>query len=310
MESDKLKKRSRQGALISAFGFVIILATFGYASWKLNSLNSEIVEKTEEHQELVKSIGTRKIEKSDLENMNDSLRTESQNLQQLLSSRNNQVEQLSNSVSQLGLQADQFKQQLTVQRQLVTNLNSQIAEKTTSINDLKEKAEAAQSRLESKQKEIAEIERRLAQLKAEKERIELNNKELSSEKEALNSFLEKSYGDKETKITPKATSVKDGQYYDFTIWLEMTDAELRKIQKVTYYYNHPSFKRPKVEVTNMAGGFRTEYKGWGCLENMPITITYRGGKEENIIFRMCEYINNSSIPTKGGERIPVKGKGN
>jgi hypothetical protein len=46
MDNEILKKRSRQGAMISLFGFFIIIMAFAFASWKLNSLNEVIALKS------------------------------------------------------------------------------------------------------------------------------------------------------------------------------------------------------------------------------------------------------------------------
>jgi len=48
METEKLKKKSKQGALISSAGLVIILAVFIFASYQLKELNKTIEQKTRE----------------------------------------------------------------------------------------------------------------------------------------------------------------------------------------------------------------------------------------------------------------------
>jgi hypothetical protein len=48
MDNKTLKRRSRQGSLISALGFFVILIAFVYASVKLSGLNNEINQKTSE----------------------------------------------------------------------------------------------------------------------------------------------------------------------------------------------------------------------------------------------------------------------
>lgn len=42
MDNESLKKRSRQGAMISLIGFLIIILSFVFASWKLKSMNDVI----------------------------------------------------------------------------------------------------------------------------------------------------------------------------------------------------------------------------------------------------------------------------
>src|SRR5210317_1138313 len=45
MEIEKLKKSSRQGAIKSIFGFLIIIAVIVFAGFRLNALNEEISQK-------------------------------------------------------------------------------------------------------------------------------------------------------------------------------------------------------------------------------------------------------------------------
>src|SRR6056297_7844 len=45
LDSKELKKRSRQGAMISIFGFLIVISAMAYASVELTELNQEIEEK-------------------------------------------------------------------------------------------------------------------------------------------------------------------------------------------------------------------------------------------------------------------------
>jgi hypothetical protein len=45
MDNESLKKRSRQGAMISSIGFLIIILSFVFASWKLKNMNDIIVSK-------------------------------------------------------------------------------------------------------------------------------------------------------------------------------------------------------------------------------------------------------------------------
>lgn len=61
LTSQELKKRSRQGALISIFGFLIIVAAMIYASVELSQVNQEITDK----REVVDSLETRINELTD-----------------------------------------------------------------------------------------------------------------------------------------------------------------------------------------------------------------------------------------------------
>lgn len=68
MDYNQLKKRSRQGARISLFGFLIIISVFIFAGLKLNKLNIEIASKSKELTNLVSTIDDQKAEIKKLQN--------------------------------------------------------------------------------------------------------------------------------------------------------------------------------------------------------------------------------------------------
>jgi len=48
IDKDIIKKRSRQAAIISSIGFLIIILAFGFASWQLQKLNAAVAAKNKE----------------------------------------------------------------------------------------------------------------------------------------------------------------------------------------------------------------------------------------------------------------------
>ena len=307
MNNDKLKKKSRQGAIISALGFVIILITFGFASYQLTDLHKKIEQKTEEYDSLNTQVKNRRVLKSELEKQYDSLENQFHGLEEQLTSRNIEIDKLEGNVTSLSGRVAQYRNQLQEQRNLVASLSQDIVDKTDSLKSLKVQEQQAQRKLKAKQDSVLFMERELTSLIEQKNKIEAEKDEIAREKESLDTFLEGAYGEQRTKIHAMASRKPDGKYYIFSIWLDLKPNSLDKISKVTYYYNHDSFRVPKIDVVNSEGGFRTEYRGWGCLQNMPITIHYKRGKEESIVFRMCDYLANSDqeSPVKGG--TPIKG---
>ncbi len=73
MDNENLKKRSRQGAVISAVGFFIVILVFVYASWKLKSLNAMIKLKSQEITALDSTISKQNEEIEDRQQLVDNL---------------------------------------------------------------------------------------------------------------------------------------------------------------------------------------------------------------------------------------------
>lgn len=303
MDNRKLKRRSRQGALISSIGFLIILSAFGFASWKLKSLNTMIAQKSDKLNVINKSVESGTIKQTKLEQIIAEQKKQSNDLESQLSVKNENIRLLSDNLQLLDKQVARYRERLVEKQKLVNTLNDKIVNNNDSLTYLKKQVSIAQNNLKTKLDSVRLKEKQILNLN-----IQL--KKLESEKNAYNSFLEKYSNNNVTNIIPKATSTKTGKYYNFKIWLDIPANKLRKISNVTYFFNHSSFRNPKVVVDSPNNSFMTEYIGWGCLDNMPIMITFNNGKEETIIFKMCEHINDYSIPIKGESKIPQKGNNN
>ncbi|MFT4576201.1 MAG: hypothetical protein ACI9SI_001120 [Polaribacter sp.] len=70
MDNSQLRKKSRQGAGISAIGFLIMIFVFVFAAFKLNTLNNDILEKTQEKIDLDSTITK---QRSDIQNLKDEI---------------------------------------------------------------------------------------------------------------------------------------------------------------------------------------------------------------------------------------------
>ncbi|MDN5203637.1 hypothetical protein QQ008_19770 [Fulvivirgaceae bacterium BMA10] len=302
MDNRTLKRRSKQGALISSFGFIIIVAAFAFASWKLEDLNSIIVQKNSELTEVSKSVDIKKVEEKQLRDDNEKLKKSNIDLQDQLLNKNKTVTSLSENVNRLQVSKQNLNQELAVKQESFNTLNKKIITTADSLAYFKRQTIFIQNQLKQKKDSTLLMEERISKLNSQL-------LELESEKNALNSFLDNYTTKDNLRIEPRATASPVGKYYNFKIWLDIPQTQLRKISKVTYFFNHSSFKNPSVTVDSPKDGFRTGYTGWGCLNNMPITVTFNNGKEETIIFKMCSYINDGSVPSKGGSNIPIKGKG-
>ena len=81
-----------------------------------------------------------------------------------------------------------------------------------------------------------------------------------------------------------------GDLSEFSVWLEMPASVAEQVERVTYLFNHPSFRDKNRTVTEAAGGFRVTYTGWGCLDSVVATIQRKSGDREKMVFNMCELL--------------------
>lgn len=96
-----------------------------------------------------------------------------------------------------------------------------------------------------------------------------------------------------SRVVPNAEYSKIGdKRYNFSIWLDLPRELQGKVQKVTYFFNHPSFTRKENDVADPSGGFRFSYTGWGCLNRVYITVWMEDQKIE-IEFFMCDALKEA-----------------
>lgn len=289
MDSEVLKKRSKQGALISLLGFLIVLAGFAFASWRLKELNTVIVSKTADLESVSDSVNIQRSHQTKLIKRNESLTLSIDTLVRALDGKNLEIKKLTISIGSLSKTARDLHHDLQEKKYSITMLNDSIKLQSDSLMRLKRQFDKIQFDLVNKKDSVRILDSKILDLRSQLLEVE-------SERKALNSFLEK-YGDDNSKVEPRASTQKadkEGEFY-YEIWLQITPTMAKKIKSVAYFFNHSSFKNPRVNVDSPSNDFRTGYKGWGCLENMPITITYKNGKEETLIFKMCEFIKQDSI---------------
>ena len=76
--------------------------------------------------------------------------------------------------------------------------------------------------------------------------------------------------------------------YLFT--LQIADSSLLdKLKKVEYYFDHPSYN-PKIKAsTQKEKNFGISYRGWGCMNTVPVYLHYLSdNKVDTIFFPMCD----------------------
>ena len=154
------------------------------------------------------------------------------------------------------------------------------------------------TRLAPLEEEINQKSIQIAELaKTEKEYLH-KIQSAKNEYEELKSNIEKLYAVRvtkannvyELKATAKATGVVTNNHslYHFSIFVNAPKATLNNIRKVTYVFDHPTF-REKVRISESADNrFMTKYKGWGCLTKVRTTLELVDGDSQQIDFNMCQ----------------------
>ncbi len=100
------------------------------------------------------------------------------------------------------------------------------------------------------------------------------------------------YDFSEVVIEPVVTaySTDKADKYRFRIELRGIDQISEHVTKVVYDRNHDSFKQPEMTSVDADHDFRAEYVGWGCLQNVIVTIYYDDGSEQSFELNMCDYL--------------------
>lgn len=90
-----------------------------------------------------------------------------------------------------------------------------------------------------------------------------------------------------------ATELKGAQdsrgrrVYDFRLWVDAPPALKDQVQRVRYQFDHPTFINKFQESTEPSNGFAVSYRGWGCLYLVTITLFFKDGRSEQVLFDMC-----------------------
>ncbi|MEZ4453868.1 MAG: pYEATS domain-containing protein [Nannocystaceae bacterium] len=73
----------------------------------------------------------------------------------------------------------------------------------------------------------------------------------------------------------------------YSVWLEFPANWGERCERVSYLFNHESFRAKNPSSTTVADGFKISYVGWGCLDSVVATVTLKNGGREKIVFDMC-----------------------
>lgn len=89
------------------------------------------------------------------------------------------------------------------------------------------------------------------------------------------------------KQTPQSKNWKQPQY---TFTFRLTDTtSFDEIDKVDYFFNHPTFTNKLVSSTNPSDSFSVSYIGWGCLSTIEIFLHHKTSRQTDTLhFPMCD----------------------
>jgi len=89
-----------------------------------------------------------------------------------------------------------------------------------------------------------------------------------------------------------------GREFEFRFELDATPQALRVVKKVNYHLDHPSFRTKDYSSTRRSDNFSAGYRGWGCLSNVVVTITYTTSRDPSRFeMDMCAALKSGETPT-------------
>jgi len=87
-----------------------------------------------------------------------------------------------------------------------------------------------------------------------------------------------------------------GDWWAWSVWIEAPDAELDKVQKVTWHL-HPTFPDPVREKTNRSEKFRLDTAGWGGFK-VRADVTMKDGSTVKLSHQL-ELTYTEGRPSRG-----------
>jgi cell division protein FtsB len=170
----------------------------------------------------------------------------------------------------------------------------EVAHLQTQIEDKRDQLEALALDIKGGREDLDELQRELAAKKAEFDALKANVEGLYAVHvtDANQVF--------EVKATAEATGrqTSNGSEYLFAAFINAPPETLASIREVEYRFEHPTFRKPVQVANDRATAFRVEYSGWGCLEDVGVTIRLRDDSSQDMRFDMCKSLQHARIPPK------------
>ena len=97
------------------------------------------------------------------------------------------------------------------------------------------------------------------------------------------------------KLAKKFVTSGGSTYFDFSLWLKMPDGLKKKIEKVEYYFDHPTFQIKRKTSNNPSNAYAVSYIAYACITEVTITIWLEDGRKRAIEFDLCEYLALNAV---------------
>ncbi len=75
-------------------------------------------------------------------------------------------------------------------------------------------------------------------------------------------------------------------YYPVSVWLDLEQTQLDQIEKVEYYFNHPTFFNPQRPAPD-SNVFLASWKGYGCVREAEVRAFMTSGETLSAPFDLC-----------------------
>jgi phenylalanyl-tRNA synthetase alpha subunit len=190
------------------------------------------------------------------------------------------------------------------------HLQRQVATKRQELQKLTEQAEALKKQVEV----LTEQQQKLdAQLKAQRpvlegQRTVLNviaNKTPEEYKNALSTANREAAANNreaplakalakvivpkaKAKTVPGEKTASGKPVYDFQLWLDVPQDRKSEIRSVEYFFDHPTFLNKHFTSSDSSNGFAVNYRGWGALRLVVVTVNLREGAPLTLYFDMLK----------------------
>ena len=72
----------------------------------------------------------------------------------------------------------------------------------------------------------------------------------------------------------------------YSVWLELPDSLAAMINRVEYWFNHPSFTNPKKSIVG-SSIFIAKWQGYGCINDAKVVAFMKDGSKIEAPFDLC-----------------------
>lgn len=90
------------------------------------------------------------------------------------------------------------------------------------------------------------------------------------------------------ELVPGQTAPNGQPLRRYTLSIDVPTGRMNEITKVDYFFNNPTFVVQHLDSSDAATHFQVEYRGWGCLQNVIITIYRASGAPVVLDFEQCK----------------------